>query len=109
MDAAGARRRGASLDQEEHGLRQNPGQDPLVWREPRRIPMTDAATHYRSIWESYWGSLSGAPGEVFWDAAPAAGAALDLPRFQAFADSSLPLLDVGCGNGTQTRFLADHF
>jgi SAM-dependent methyltransferase len=70
--------------------------------------MTDAI-HYRSIWESYWGSLSGAPGEVFWDAAPAAGAAIDLPRFQAFADASLPLIDVGCGNGTQTRFFADHF
>jgi SAM-dependent methyltransferase len=71
--------------------------------------MSDASSHYHSIWESYWGSVAGADEEVFWDSAPATGAALDLPRFQAFADESLPLVDVGCGNGTQTRFFADHF
>lgn len=71
--------------------------------------MTDASSHYRSVWESYWGSLSGAEGEAFWDSAPAAGAALDLDRFKAFAAPGLPLVDLGCGNGTQTRFLADHF
>lgn len=71
--------------------------------------MSDASSHYHSIWDSYWGSLDGADEEVFWDSAPATGAALDLPRFQAFADKSLPLIDVGCGNGTQTRFFADHF
>jgi len=66
-------------------------------------------SHYRSIWESYWGSLAGSDEEVFWDSAPATGAAIDLSRFKAFASSSLPLIDVGCGNGTQTRFFADHF
>ena len=71
--------------------------------------MTHPASHYRSIWDSYWGSLSGSEGEVFWDSAPASGAALDLPRFEALADRTLPLVDVGCGNGTQTRFLAGHF
>jgi SAM-dependent methyltransferase len=72
--------------------------------------MNETSSHYRSIWESYWGSLSGKEeGEVFWDSAPATGAAVDLSRFQAFASSSLPLIDVGCGNGTQTRFFAGHF
>lgn len=71
--------------------------------------MTDARDRYRTVWEDYWGHLSGAPGEIFWDAAPDTGAALDLPRFKALADPSLPLLDIGCGNGTQTRFLGDHF
>jgi SAM-dependent methyltransferase len=71
--------------------------------------MTDASSHYRSIWENYWGSLSGTGEEVFWDSAPAHGATIDLSRFQAFASPSLPLIDVGCGNGTQTRFLGGHF
>jgi SAM-dependent methyltransferase len=26
-----------------------------------------------------------------------------------YADPQLPLIDLGCGNGTQTRFLANHF
>lgn len=71
--------------------------------------MPDARERYRSAWEDYWGNLSGAPGEIFWDSSVATGAALDLPRFRALADATLPLLDVGCGNGTQTRFLGDHF
>jgi SAM-dependent methyltransferase len=29
--------------------------------------------------------------------------------FKNYADPQLPLIDLGCGNGTQTRFLADHF
>ena len=29
--------------------------------------------------------------------------------FKDYADPPLPLIDLGCGNGTQTRFLADHF
>ena len=71
--------------------------------------MTDAADRYRSVWEDYWGHLTGAPGEIFWDASPATGAAVDLLRFNALADPTLPLLDIGCGNGTQTRFLGEHF
>jgi|HubBroStandDraft_6_1064221.scaffolds.fasta_scaffold171147_2 SAM-dependent methyltransferase len=71
--------------------------------------MTERAEHYRSVWESYWGSTSGASGEAFWDSDPAFGAAIDLPRFGDLADHALPLVDVGCGNGTQTRFLAQHF
>ena len=71
--------------------------------------MTDRADHYRSVWESYWGTLSGASGEAFWDSDPAFGAAIDLPRFEGHADRGLPLVDVGCGNGTQTRFFAQHF
>ena len=31
-------------------------------------------------------------------------------RYSAhYFDPQLPLIDLGCGNGTQTRFLADHF
>lgn len=71
--------------------------------------MSDAEERYRSTWDAYWSSLSGASGEVFWDSDPEVAAARDLAPFEALADPALPLVDVGCGNGTQTRYLADHF
>jgi SAM-dependent methyltransferase len=67
------------------------------------------ANRYLTSWENYWSSLSGTPGEIFWDADPAHAAQQDLGLFQGYADPQLPLIDLGCGNGTQTRFLADHF
>src|SRR5262245_44600113 len=68
-----------------------------------------AANRYLTSWERFWSTLSGTAGEIFWDAEPAHAAQQDLGLFQAYVDPQLPLLDLGCGNGTQTRFLADHF
>jgi SAM-dependent methyltransferase len=68
-----------------------------------------SANRYLTSWEGFWSTLSGSPGEVFWDADPAHAAQQDLPLFQEYANRQLPLIDLGCGNGTQTRFLADHF
>ena len=68
-----------------------------------------SANRYLTSWESFWSTLTGTPGEIFWDADPAHAAQEDLVRFQDHADPQLPLIDLGCGNGTQTRFLADHF
>ncbi len=64
---------------------------------------------YLTSWESFWSTSTGAPGEIFWDADPAHAAQQDLALFQDYADPQLPLIDLGCGNGTQTRFLANHF
>ena len=68
-----------------------------------------STNRYATSWEGFWSTLSGAPGEIFWDADPAHAAQQDLVLFQDYADPQLPLIDLGCGNGTQTRFLADHF
>ena len=68
-----------------------------------------SANRYATSWESFWSTSTGAPGEIFWDADPAHAAQQDLVLFQDSADPQLPLIDLGCGNGTQTRFLADHF
>lgn len=68
-----------------------------------------SSNRYLTSWEGFWGSLSGAPGEVFWDADPAYAAQQDLALFREHFDPRLPVIDLGCGNGTQTRFLANHF
>jgi SAM-dependent methyltransferase len=68
-----------------------------------------SASRYLTSWENFWRTSTGAPGEIFWDADPAHAAQQDLALFQVYADSQLPLIDLGCGNGTQTGFLANHF
>ena len=68
-----------------------------------------SANRYLTSWEGYWSIATGAPSEIFWDADPPHAAQQDLVLFQDYVDPQLPLIDLGCGNGTQTRFLADHF
>jgi len=68
-----------------------------------------SANRYLTSWESFWSTSTGAPGEIFWDADPAHASQQDLALFQDYADTRLPLVDLGCGNGTQTGFLASHF
>ncbi len=62
-----------------------------------------------SAWESYWNKTSKLSNPILWDCSPEVAAARDLPRFKDAMDSQLPLIDFACGNGTQTRFLADYF
>ncbi len=68
-----------------------------------------STNRYATSWESFWSTSTGAPGEIFWDADPSHAAQQDLALFRSSMDPQLPLIDLGCGNGTQTRFLADHF
>lgn len=64
---------------------------------------------YREAWEGYWAATSDAPGEAIWDADPSLSAAPHSALLLPYADASLPVVDLGCGNGTQTRFLAGRF
>ncbi|MFD4601668.1 class I SAM-dependent methyltransferase [Streptomyces sp. NPDC058464] len=67
-------------------------------------------SRYRNAWEGFWREASDEPGAVFWDAEPAVTAAVHVALFEPhLADPGLPLVDLGCGNGTQTRFLAGRF
>lgn len=68
-----------------------------------------STNRYLTSWENFWSTTTGTPGEIFWDADPAHAAQQDLALFTGYADPQLPLIDLGCGNGTQTRFLANHF
>ncbi|MEU4895553.1 class I SAM-dependent methyltransferase [Streptomyces sp. NPDC044780] len=64
---------------------------------------------YRQAWESYWLNTSDVPGDAIWDADPSLSAAPHLDLLVPHADPSLPIVDLGCGNGTQTRHLATRF
>ncbi|MFC7220382.1 class I SAM-dependent methyltransferase [Streptomyces polyrhachis] len=60
-------------------------------------------------WEGFWSEAPRGVGDVLWDTAPELAVALHLPLFAGHLGGGLPLVDVGCGNGTQTRFLAGRF
>ncbi|MGW1272557.1 class I SAM-dependent methyltransferase [Streptomyces sp. NPDC002491] len=68
------------------------------------------ASRYRQAWEGFWREAPKEPGAVFWDADPKVTAALHLALFEPhLLDQELALVDLGCGNGTQTRYLAERF
>src|SRR5215510_1419411 len=64
---------------------------------------------YKDSWDSYWRDVTPRPGVAFWDSTPDHAARRELPLFSGAFDLKLPVVDVGCGNGTQTRYLADVF
>ncbi|MEU1292712.1 class I SAM-dependent methyltransferase [Streptomyces sp. NPDC005840] len=67
-------------------------------------------SRYREAWEGFWREAPEEPGAVFWDAEPVLTAAHHLALYEPYlTDPGLPLVDLGCGNGTQTRYLADRF
>ncbi|AVH55476.1 MULTISPECIES: class I SAM-dependent methyltransferase [Streptomyces] len=67
-------------------------------------------SRYREAWESFWREAPEEQGAVFWDAEPTLTVGVHLALFEPhLAARDLPVVDLGCGNGTQTRFLADRF
>jgi len=70
-----------------------------------------APKDWRAGWERYWANVhsTGVGGDVLWDS----GDLDEIPHYQALIrehlDTSLPLVDVGCGNGRFTRRLAPLF
>jgi ubiquinone/menaquinone biosynthesis C-methylase UbiE len=59
------------------------------------------------VWECWWAGIEGAPGEIIWDA-DVTDLTADLEIFADTFDRDLPVIDLGCGDGRQTRFLARH-
>ncbi len=72
----------------------------LVARRPRDV--------HRG-WNEYWAAVrtTGDGGDVLWDATAAAEMAGYRETVETQLDRSMPIVDVGCGNGRFTRWLAD--
>ncbi|MFI5806866.1 class I SAM-dependent methyltransferase [Streptomyces sp. NPDC051561] len=67
-------------------------------------------TRYKNAWEAFWQEAPDRTGAVLWDAEPALTAGVHLALFEPhMTEHALPVVDLGCGNGTQTRYLADRF
>jgi SAM-dependent methyltransferase len=67
-------------------------------------------TRYKEAWEGFWRETLDDQGAVFWDAEPRLTIGVHLPLFEPhLAAPGLPFVDLGCGNGTQTRYLADRY
>ncbi|WP_405867663.1 class I SAM-dependent methyltransferase [Streptomyces sp. NBC_00005] len=67
-------------------------------------------SRYREAWEGFWREAPEERGAVFWDAEPALTVGVHLALFEPHLTApGLAMVDLGCGNGTQTRFLADRF
>lgn len=69
----------------------------------------NVSDNYRNAWESYWQKTSDEPGDAIWDAGAELTAVPHTELLLPHADASLPVVDLGCGNGTQTRYLATRF
>ncbi|TDC78632.1 class I SAM-dependent methyltransferase [Streptomyces hainanensis] len=57
-------------------------------------------------WDGFWADAPTERDSVFWDAPPEQVVERQLPLFERHLTAGPPLVDAGCGNGTQTRWLA---
>ncbi|MFE3635487.1 class I SAM-dependent methyltransferase [Streptomyces cellostaticus] len=69
----------------------------------------NVSDNYRNSWESYWQETADGTGEAIWDSDPSLSAEPHSELLLPYADSGRTIVDLGCGNGTQTRFLATRF
>ncbi len=79
---------------------------PEVARLAVRTPRNAAVA-----WEGYWSRVrtTGPAGEVLWDAGIGPEAEQYAAVMDEFMDRSMPVIDVGCGNGRWTRWLSRRF
>ncbi len=84
----------------------------MTWRKYLLIPQLTryaltAPRDQARAWERYWSAArrTGPDGDVLWDADQLAEAETVAAQLRAHADLTLPMVDVGCGNGRQARAL----
>jgi SAM-dependent methyltransferase len=88
----------------------------MGWRKylilPRLIALgARAPRHQGRAWDLFWSRVrrTGPGGDALWDLGSEAEAEEMIGRLRAHLDLTLPIVDVGCGNGRQTRLLAAAF
>jgi SAM-dependent methyltransferase len=88
----------------------------VSWKKLLLIPkmirlQRDAPEEVSTQWEGYWANVeqTGTHGDVLWDAESPLEAQLYLDHLRQHSDTSLPVIDVGCGNGRLTRALLGVF
>lgn len=79
---------------------------PTVVRLASRAPRDP-----HTAWDRYWNGIhtTGGAGDVLWDSGSAAEREQYRDLIVDHFDPALPVIDVGCGNGTHTRWLAEIF
>jgi SAM-dependent methyltransferase len=85
----------------------------MGWRKYLLIPQLTwytlgAPRNQQRAWERYWSRAraTGPGGDVLWDAGQPEEVEAVAARLRAHADPTLPMVDVGCGNGRWARALA---
>lgn len=79
---------------------------------PRLVWLSAGAPKERGVaWDRYWARVkaTGAQGEVLWDSGGDHELLGYAGSLKQHLDPGLPVLDIGCGNGTLTRWLARTF
>lgn len=79
---------------------------------PRLVRLSSGAPKdHRVAWDLYWSKVgaTGARGDVLWDSGSDQEMAGYVERIRLHLDAGLPVVDIGCGNGTFTRWLAQRF
>jgi SAM-dependent methyltransferase len=79
---------------------------------PKLVRLSQAAPKdHRVAWDQYWSKVktTGAEGDVLWDSGSDHEMQGYVERLRRHLDLGLPVVDIGCGNGSFTRWLARHF
>jgi SAM-dependent methyltransferase len=79
---------------------------------PKLIRLSAGAPKDHHVaWDLFWSKVktTGAAGDVLWDAGSDSEMQGYADRLTRHLDAALPIVDVGCGNGSFTRRLAAHF
>ena len=79
---------------------------------PKLVRLSSAAPRDpREAWDQFWGSVraTGARGDVLWDSGDDHEMLGYVEQLKRQLNPDLPIVDVGCGNGTFSRRLSAHF
>jgi SAM-dependent methyltransferase len=79
---------------------------------PKLVRLSAGAPRDHHVaWDLFWSNVkaTGAAGDVLWDAGTDHEMLGYVDMLRLHLDTDLPVVDIGCGNGSFTRWLAGHF